>query len=327
MADAQTDSPLEAAAGVAGPHATKAFALLGNETRLAILLALWELHEPGEKDTAVPFSELYDRIDYDNPGNFSYHLEQLEEQFIRKRPDDEGYELRKTGLKIVRSVIAGAGVQDVKLEWTEIDRTCYLCEAPTAVSYEDGVLYQVCTECDGFTTRDDLPDGYLNASELDPAGLTDRSADELIAAAEIVAYRHMRTMFEGLCSACSGPVDATLEICDDHDSDGVCSNCGRAPAYTAHFQCRVCKDFHGTTPDVLSVFHPAVIAFYYEHEVSPRWHAKEFDGLTHVGDHEPEHEMALVSREPPQVEVTITLDDDDLRVTFDETVTIVDVDW
>ncbi|MFB6235619.1 MAG: winged helix-turn-helix domain-containing protein [Halopenitus sp.] len=327
MADAELDSPLESAAGAAGPHATEAFALLANETRLAILLALWELHEPGTEDTSVSFSELYGRIDYDNPGNFSYHLEKLEGQFIRKRPDDERYELRKTGLELVRSVIAGSGVQDTSLESTEIDRACYLCGAPTAVSYEDGTVYQVCTECEGMTTRDDLPDGWLNGMKFDPAGLTDRSAEELLAAAEIAAYRHMRTMFAALCSACSGPVDASLEICEDHDSEGVCSTCGRVPEYTAQFQCRACKDFHGTTPDVLCVFHPAVIAFYYEHGVSPRWHADEYDGLTYVGDHEPEHETELVSENPPQVEVTVTLDDEELRVTFDETVSIIDVTW
>lgn len=327
MSDAERGSPLEAAAGAAGRHATEAFALLGNETRLAILLALWERHDPGDSDIAVRFSELYDSIDYDNPGNFSYHLEQLDGQFIRKHPDDEGYELRHTGLEVVQSVIAGAGVEDTSLDPTEIDRPCPYCGAPTAVSYEDGVCYQVCTECDGVTTRDGLPDGYLNSIPFDPAGLTDRSAEELFAAAEIAAYRHMRTMFEGLCSACSGPVDAWLEICADHDVEGVCQHCGRVPAYTAQFQCRVCKDFHGTTPDVLTVFHPAVIAFYYDHGVSPRWHAEKHAGFSYVGDHDPDHDLELVSEDPPRVAVTISLDGDELRMTFDETVTVVDVEW
>lgn len=326
MADTQTGSPLDVAAGAAGPHATEAFSLLASETRLAILLALWELHEPGAEDAAVSFSELYDRVEYDNPGNFSYHLEQLEGQFIRKHPDNEGYELRTTGLQVVRSVIAGAGVQDATLEPTEIDRRCHLCDATTAVSYEDGVLYQVCTECEGITSEGDQPEGFLNGIPFDPAGLTDRSVEELIAAAEITAYRHMRTMYEGICSACSGPVDASLEVCTDHDSEGVCSTCGRAPAYTVEFQCRVCKDFHGTTPDVLSVFHPSVIAFYYDHGVSPKWHAREHDGHDLVGEPDPEFETTLVSQNPPRVQVRITIDGDDRQLIFDETATVVDVE-
>ena len=57
-----TNSPLEAAAGVAGTDATEAFGLLANETRLAILLALWEAKEPEKprSEQAVPFSELYE---------------------------------------------------------------------------------------------------------------------------------------------------------------------------------------------------------------------------------------------------------------------------
>jgi hypothetical protein len=327
MADAESGSPLEAAAGAAGPHATDAFALLADETRLAVLLALWELHDPEGNDDAVSFSELYDRVDYDNPGNFGYHLKELEGQFIRKRPDDEGYELLNTGLEIVRSVIAGAGVQDTTLEPTEIDRTCHLCDGTTAVNYEDGVLYQVCTECAGLVTRDDLPDGYLNSITFDPAGLTGRSPEKLLAAAEIAAYQHMRSMFQGFCSACSGPVHASLETCGDHESDGVCANCGRAPAYTAHFRCRVCKDFHGTTPEVLSVFHPAVVAFLYDHGTPPRWHVEKFDGLTYVGGPDPEFEATLVSQDPDRVEVTISIGDDELRLTFDETVSVCNVDW
>jgi len=328
MADADSaESPLEAAAGAAGPHATEAFALLGDETRLAIMLALWEAYDPAADDNVVSFSELYEQVDYDNAGNFSYHLDQLDGQFVRKRADPNGYELRDTGLALVKTVIAGAGVADTSLAQVEIDRLCPLCGAATAVSYDDGVLYQVCTDCEGIATDSDLPDGYLNAMSFHPAGLIDRNPAELVAAAEVTAYRHMQTMVEGICSACSGPVDASLEMCSEHDADGVCENCGRAHAFWARFECRVCKDHHVTTPAVLTVFHPAVIAFYYDHGVSPGWHAREFDGLPQVADDDLDHEMAMVSGDPPRVEVSINLDGDELGVTFDETVSVIGVDW
>lgn len=327
MADADPgDSPLDAAAGAAGPHATEAFALLGNETRLAILLALWEAYDPASNDNVVSFSELYEQVDYDDAGNFSYHLDRLDGQFVRKRAEPDGYELRDTGLALVKTVIAGAGVTDTSLDRTEIDRACPLCGATTAVSYEDGVIYQVCVACEGVATDPDLPEGYLNAMTFQPAGLTDRDPTELVAAAEVAAHRHMQTMVEGICSACSGPVDASLETCSNHDDDGVCENCGRAHAFWARFECRVCKDHHVTTPAVLTVFHPAVIAFYYDHDVSPRWHAREFEGLSRADEVDVAHEMATVSEEPSRVEVTIGLDGDELGVTFDETVSVVSVD-
>lgn len=327
MADADSgESPLDAAAGAAGPHATEAFALLGNDTRLAILLALWEAYDPASDDNVVSFSELFAQVDYDNAGNFSYHLDQLDGQFVRKRADHGGYELRDTGLAVVKTIIAGAGVADTSLDPTEIERLCPLCGATTAVSYDDGILYQVCTACDGIAAGPSLPDGYLNATPFHPAGLTDRNPTELVEAAEVAAYRHMQTMIEGLCTACSGPVDATLEACSDHYADGVCENCGRAHAFWARFECRVCKDHHVTTPVVLTVFHPAIIAFYYDHGLSPQWHAREFDGLPQASEDDLDHEMAMVSEDPVRVEVTISLNGDDLRVTFDETASVVSVD-
>lgn len=326
MSDANSpESSLEAAAGRAGPHATEAFGLLGNETRMAILLALWEAYEPGAEANAVAFSDLYERVDYDNPGNFSYHLEKLSDQFIQQHPEGDGYELRTAGLNLVQAVIAGAGGEDTSLGPAEIDRTCWLCDGPAAVTYRDGVLYLVCTECEGRTADSRVRDGYLNSIRFPPAGLADHRPDELYAAGTMTAYRHMRTMLEGLCSTCSGPVEAAVEYCRDHDPDGLCGNCGRAHAIGALFQCRVCKDYHATKPSVLAIFHPAVIAFYDEHGVSTQWHVDDYESVKRVTNLVTDHEMELVSADPLRVAVTISYEGDELRLTYDETVTVVDV--
>jgi hypothetical protein len=104
-----TGLPIETTVGAAGSHATEAFALLGNETRLAILLALWEEHDPHASDNVVSFSEIFDRVEYEDPGSFSYHLQELEGQFIRQYADGGGYELRVPALRFIHAVIAGAG--------------------------------------------------------------------------------------------------------------------------------------------------------------------------------------------------------------------------
>lgn len=128
---------------------TDAFELLSNETRLAILLALWEAYDPRAVDNAVPFSELYDRIEIRDSGNFTYHLNKLTDHFIKKT--DEGYQLRNAGFKIVRGVIAGAGLnlEEQRLQSTKIPRSCESCDGPVELSYEDGRLYQICTACEG----------------------------------------------------------------------------------------------------------------------------------------------------------------------------------
>ena len=63
-------SPLERVGGAAGEHSTEAFELLGDGTRLAVLLALWEAYDPLSGENAVGFSDLRRRVGYDDPGNF-----------------------------------------------------------------------------------------------------------------------------------------------------------------------------------------------------------------------------------------------------------------
>lgn len=106
------ESQLEAAAGAAGDHVIDAFGLLSNETRLAILLALWEAYDQHNADDTVAFSKLYDRIDVSDSGNFTYHLNKLVGHFIAET--DDGYRLRNTGLKIVQAAIAGAGFEVIQ---------------------------------------------------------------------------------------------------------------------------------------------------------------------------------------------------------------------
>jgi hypothetical protein len=318
-----TELPVESVAGEAGSHATEAFALLGNETRLAILLAIWDLHDPHAADNVVRFSEIFERVDYDDPGNMSYHLDQLEGQFVRKHPDGKGYELRTPALKFIQAVIAGAGVQDATRETAEIDQACPFCGAPTAIRYRDGLVVQVCTECEGVTDRD--VDGFLSAVPFDPAGLTDRTPEEVRAASRVAAWRQTQIMFDGLCPACSGPVESWLECCPDHDTDGICETCGTQFAAWARFQCRTCRNHNLSSPKALALFYPAMTAFYENHGISTRIHADDFESVARVFDLMDDQEMAVIDQEPPRAEVTATIGDDEIRLIVDERARVVDV--
>lgn len=318
-------SAMASAAGAAGPHATDAFALLGDETRLAILLALWERYDPHDEDDAVSFSELFAGVDYDNPGNFRYHLGKLEGQFIRQREEREGYELRQPGLKLVRAVVAGAGVRDETREPTEIDQPCPLCDAPTAISYREGVVIQTCTECEGPTPERTETEGFLSAVPFEPAGLVGRTPGELRAASRVAAIRQTQAMFDGVCPTCSGAVDGWLDCCPDHSGEG-CERCGTRFVAWARFQCRVCKDHSTTSPKALTLLHPAGVAFYRDHDVSVRFRADDLASVTRGFELMDAHEMELASVDPSRVVVTAECEGDDLHLTFDETVAVVDVD-
>jgi hypothetical protein len=319
------DLPLETTAvGAAGPHATEAFALLGNETRLAILLVLWEQYDPHATDNVVSFSEIFDRVDYDDPGSFSYHLQQLTGQFIRQYADGEGYELRVPALRFVHAVIAGAGVQDAGLELTEIDQLCPFCEAPTAITYREGLVVHVCTGCEGATTGGDIR-GYLSAVPFDPAGLTNRSAEEIRAASRVAAWRQTQIMFDGLCPACSGPVESWLDCCAEHDSAGICDHCGTRFASIARFECRTCKNHNISSLKALAIFHPTVTAFYSEHGISTRFHAEDAESVRRVFDLMDAHVVDRVAENPPRAQVTITSSGDEMQLVFDDRLGVVEV--
>jgi hypothetical protein len=230
-----SESPIETAANVAGTSATEAFELLGNETRVAILLALWEAFDAFPEGTwdptdgnAVPFSTLYDRVEYDTTANFSYHLEKLEGRFIRKTND--GYELLPAGHEIVRTIIGIAGTNEATFEPVEIGIPCPICGAVTAITYQNQRLYRVCTECDGYhMLSDDYPAGLLMSTLANPAGFRNRTPNEIFAATRTRIYHEYAQRITGICPVCSGQTETKLHICDVHDprANEACPACGR----------------------------------------------------------------------------------------------------
>lgn len=319
------DSPLVASSGVAS-DTTEAFSLLGDETRLAILLALYEEHEPYAADNAVPFSRILDRVNCDDPGNLSYHLEKLDGQFVSQRTDRGGYELQLPGLSLVRTIIAGAGIDDITRGPADIDQMCPFCEANTTVQYRDGLIVWACTECAGAAPESTETGGPLSLVPFEPAGVADRTAEELRSASVAALMRKARSLFDGLCPTCSGPVEGGLKLCSNHQASGVCEQCGHQYANRARFECRICSDYGTTLPKRLALFHPTVVSFYDDHDVSIRVRADDYEAAKRVHDLMDDHAESVVSEDPPRVAVTVEYAGDEIRLTFDETVHVVEVD-
>jgi hypothetical protein len=321
-----SESPLEAATGAVGPAAARAFELLGNETRLAILLALWDAYEPfAADDDALSFSELFERVDYDTSGNFSYHVEKLEGHFVEST--DDGYRLRQAGYKIVRAVIAGAGITDTTLEPTEIDFGCTLCGESLAITYENEHLYTVCRECEGRFAGDiEKPPGTIMGFSFDPAGLSNRTAEEIFAATVFRAMGKFSMQMGGLCPDCSGPVDPSLHVCEEHEPDGICSHCGRRDEIQARWVCTICKNAGHGPPGPNLVLHPRVVAFYAEHGLHVGYETNDFETIVRTLKAMSDHEQELVSAEPPRVRVTVRYGGDELRLTIDESMNVLCVE-
>lgn len=317
------ESPLEVAAGAAGPETTKAFELLTDETRLAILLALWEAYDP-LGDERVSFSALQEHVGISDSGQFNYHLGKLKGQFVEEM--EGGYKLGPVGNKIVRAIIGGVGLRSPTLEPTEIDMDCPLCGAPTAITYQDGRLFQLCTECEGnMAETDEFPGGMLYSWRLDPAGLDNRDPEEIYSASSIGNLRRTIAMVDGVCPECSGAVSSQLKVCENHDlgPDDVCPNCGRRIGILALYQCTVCKFTTGGPPSSIVSQHPAVIAFYYQHGVNFQF-GLDFQQITRVLELGEAHEQTLESTDPLRIRVTVRYEGDELNLLLDRELNVIE---
>jgi hypothetical protein len=77
----------------------EAFSLLGNDTRIGIVRALWEADEP------LSFSELHDRVGLRDSGQFNYHLNKLVGLFVRQK--NGKYELPFAGHRVTGAILSG----------------------------------------------------------------------------------------------------------------------------------------------------------------------------------------------------------------------------
>jgi hypothetical protein len=327
-----TEPGLESAADAAGEPAIEALSLLANETRLSVLLALWEASEPFEPNTAVAFSELRDRVGIRRGGQFHYHLDKLVGRYVTKR--DDGYALSRFGTQIVRTVIAGAGLEAHSLEPIETDRECPECGAGVSVTYDDGWMLFVCDSCDGLAgQRTDMPDGALGGQEVNPAALTDGRLVEYATANTPTPYGPFTIgPLQGVCDVCDGPMTSWLSVCEDHPTDEggtptreLCSSCNQVQAVAALFACSVCKKSHSVPPKFVTDTHSAVTAFYWDHGVAIQ---NEYGAPKpgHTGsDLDDEVDQTIASREPAKVRITYRLEGDELQLTIDEDLDVVEV--
>lgn len=291
------------------------FGLLGDETRLGILQALWDRYDPDATDNAVTFSELFDRVDVTDTGNFNYHLGRLTGHFVRRT--EAGYELAAPGFKVVRAVVAGGVTGNPELASSPVDATCARCGEQIAISYEDGTTWARCTTCEGYWPQ---RGGELFGFSLPPAGLRHRDSNEILGATIVYSIHRFETMNQGVCPECGGPVDASLSVCADHDTDnGVCDACNSSFLGVVRFVCTSCKfDWRSPSYAIVS-HHPALVAFYYDHgveHVPATWEAID-RGLRWREE--------LVSTEPVSLRVTAHHGEHRIDFLLDETATVVDV--
>lgn len=290
MSKAVQDRELLAAAESLDP--ADAFSLLGNEHRIRILEALATI-----EDAPVTFSALYDAVDCSDSALFNYHLDQLTGHFVTST--DAGYQLSQPGAKVVRAVLAGS-INTRPRGTIAIDDPCVHCGSQLNAVYEDGMLSLGCSQCDHGHGEYSFP----------PGGLNDRTDAEVLQAFD-QRVKHLHCLAkDGVCHECNGRVDTRLE----RDGD-----CCLGSQIRAEHTCRQCGYSLCSAIGLGLLDQSPVVAFYDDHGIdlatTPYWQLEWC-----VSD----HPVNVISDDPWEIEVTITLDTDRLTLLLDETLAVLE---
>ena len=291
-----------------GVDPSEAFAALSDSLRVDILRTMASVHrERGAQ--AVGFADLRKRVGVRDSGRFRYHLNELRDHFVERT--DDGYRLTNTGVEIVAAILAGTYTDRESMGPDRLDSECTACETSAVAGYEDGRCWVTC--------ENDHP---LFAWSLPPTATADASLPEVVSLAKLYARQAIERALAGVCPKCSAPVDPEIvvkdgdgESSDGENGDEENDDEASVPQPTPGLRvvCDTCGG-HLVGPVGFCLFvDPAVAAFY-------RRHDHPLDDLhvwepAFVAD---ESTVSVVQTEPPQIAVKVSLDDETLAVTVDE---------
>lgn len=276
------------------------YAALTDETRVRILFALAERYDEAWSSGWLSFSELRERVGVADASRFSYHLDQLQDGFVRK--EDGQYSPRVAALEVVAAIRAGTyDGESTVVDRLETDYECPHCERSLVARYRDHLLYVGCPS-----------HGAAVAYPTPPRAVADRSLEDVV---ELSLRKHacdVRLLRDGVCSHCWGTAGFSFprdSVPDSYLLDDV-------PYATA--ACDVCWVSYPIPVAHTVLGHPAVERLYADHglgpadaQIGPRDLARVSD-VTHRDD------------ESPTVRLTVDLGDGPLVFELDENCTVRD---
>lgn len=295
----------------------EAFSVVGNDTRLQIMEAL------GRADGPLSYSDLFDRIDYEDSANFTYHLERLTGHFVHKSSD--GYRLRRAGTRIVEAILSGTVTEYPVVERTPVETPCFVCGGRMEASYRHSTVLLFCADCGGTrdgprapTEEDDDPwDDIVGGVFLPPAGVHWREPSELLHAAEVLTVSDGQAVARDVCPRCAAPLDHSVAVCRDHDaSRGRCESCDRQFAATVRVGCRNCIFQQESIFTARLLSNTDLMAFMIDHGIDP---------IRPEGFHLDPARERVESVDPFRATFTFVADGDAISLTVDGEPSVVDV--
>lgn len=271
-----------------------AFELLAAETRADILRALAAHQRDVPRDGGLAFSELRERANVRDSGNFNHHLGKLTDRFVTNTP--EGYRLTPAGTRLAALVTAGFE-SSTYASGERIDAVCPDCESPLTVAHEDGVVTVACEN-----------DHLLPRALVQPPA-AERDAEGLASVASLSALQTAECVANGVCSVCDGVVDTMLSR-TGHD----------AVPYAYVSACEGCGTPMTVPPVLVAARSAAVVAFWHEHGVdafdTPVWSLPVWEHATE----------RVVEEDPLELVATLSIAGDELDVHLDDDANVTTLD-
>lgn len=274
-----------------------AFDLLGQEIRLSIV------RELGAAEKSLAFSELYERTDVDDTGQFNYHLGKLVDRFVADT--DEGYRLTAAGHRVVGAVVSGGFTAQFDGDPVPVEGACSQCGASLEAQFAEQQVEIVCRSCEFVETTPELPGGLVAAWSRENIGtvIARWSARQTVSASL------------GLCPLCDGPLTRSLALPDEEAAPEWFS--GEFVACLVVNDCDRCHYWWHSVLPITAQFHPTVEAYLYDHGIDPRrepWWVHDWFDI----------DVATVeSRDPLRVAVPMDVEGDHRTFVFDREVTLV----
>ena len=300
----------------------EAFSTLADPIRIQILQAL------GTEGRPLSFTELYERTDADNSAQFNYHLEKVVGSFIEKT--DSGYTLRQPGRRVVEAVLSGAVTAEPVLDRRPIEWECHFCgQSPIELEYREEQVGVYCTACEGMyggvaESEAGVPPAERNRlhyMHLPPAGVVDRSPEEVYLTASRWTNAETVTAGFGICPRCSARLDQSVVVCENHEpGEALCPDCDRRYATLYRTTCTNCVYDAELIMVNKLLTNLDLRAFLIEHGMNPLYPQSATFGRTFIG-----HEEDVRSVDPLEVRFTFTVDDDAITLTVDDSLDVVDV--
>ena len=269
----------------------KAFALLGNETRVDIIQVLGEAQRK-----SLSFSEIREQVGTKDSGQFNYHLNQLVGTFVRQ--DDKGlYELTYAGHRVVGAILSGEFNRGGTTNVFTLDSPCVTCNSPLEATYADEHVTVRCPECDELRSHFSFP----------PGGFEDRSISELTRAFDSWIMGSLGIVVAGVCFNCAGKTVGHVTDESAHIPD---------EPVAIEFTCQRCGDTATVSVNSYLLFHPAVVAFHYDHGIDIQevkmWN---LDFVLHA-------DLKIRSTEPWEIESTLEISGDRVILVVEEDLTV-----